>query len=487
MDKGFIKSFLKGSVAASIGQFASIGFHFLSIMILTRYMPKEEFGIYLLILVVVHLLKILSGLGLDLTLVKFIAAGEGEAGKGVLGTVLALRAILLLILGVAVVGVGHLLMPLLDERINEYLLFIPLIVFLASFRELFFFLFQGLKQFKHYAIVQTLSALFKFGLILLAFWTEQLSIEILLYIEIIAFGISLVVQIALTPMQRLGGYSMNTESVNALLQFGLPLYANNILTFLYGRVNVFIIGAFLNPASIASFEVAGNIPGGFARVFKSFIVVYFPNLASLFAEGKLRDAEKVMNKSLGICAALLGLLMLAAFALREEIMTLIFSENYREAALAFALLMLSFMLHAQANIMGYSLVSAGHSAVPVKANIISSLINLALSIVLIPKYGYIGAVYAVIAMNAVSQVVYLWFLRKNDIHADIANYLKPLLLALVLLVPFMLIGEVSVWLRLLLPLSYVLIAAVVLEDFRKLIDFLLKRNSDKDISTESAS
>jgi len=487
MDKGFVKSFLKGSAAASIGQFASIAFHFLSIMVLTRKMPKEEFGIYLLILVVVHLLKILSGLGLDLTLVKFIASRKENAQSGVLGTILTLRTMLLVVFGLLVYGVGHLLTPLLDERINDYLIFIPIIVFFASFRELFFFLFQGLKQFKHYAIVQVLSALFKFALIFWAYWVNALSVSNLLIIEIIAFAISLVVQIALTPMKELGGYSFKMESVRELLQFGLPLYANNVLTFLYGRVNVFMIGAFLNPASIASFEVAGNIPGGFARIFKSFIVVYFPNLATLFAEGKTRDAEKVMNKSLVICATAVAFLTMGAFAFREEIMTLIFSENYREASLAFALLMLSFLLYAQASIMGYSLVSAGYSGVPVKANIISSLLNLGLSVILIPKYGYIGAVYSVIAMNAVSQIVYLYFLRKNNIKADVINYLKPLVLAVALLVPFMLAGDLHILLRTLLPACYALAAGLLLPDIRSLLIMVLKRSTKGDVPTEPAS
>ena len=67
MDKQFKSKFLKGSFTTAIGTVSSMGFHFLSIMIMTRYLPKEEFGLYILIIAIVNFFNLFCGLGLDLT------------------------------------------------------------------------------------------------------------------------------------------------------------------------------------------------------------------------------------------------------------------------------------------------------------------------------------------------------------------------------------------------------------------------------------
>ena len=81
MDKKFKEKFLKGSAATFIGQASSMVFHFVSIMILTRVIPRADFGIYALILVINNMFLILSSMGLDVTLVKFISS-DSEDDKG---------------------------------------------------------------------------------------------------------------------------------------------------------------------------------------------------------------------------------------------------------------------------------------------------------------------------------------------------------------------------------------------------------------------
>ena len=49
------------------------------------------------------------------------------------------------------------------------------------------------------------------------------------------------------------------------------------------RVNYFIIGAYLNPSSIANYDVATKVPDALKKIFQSFIIVYFPSLAKLFS------------------------------------------------------------------------------------------------------------------------------------------------------------------------------------------------------------
>lgn len=74
MDKSFKRDFIKGSAATSLGTIVSMIFQFVSILIITRQITKEEFGIYVLIIVISTFLDTVSGLALEQSLVKFISA-----------------------------------------------------------------------------------------------------------------------------------------------------------------------------------------------------------------------------------------------------------------------------------------------------------------------------------------------------------------------------------------------------------------------------
>ncbi|MCZ7616681.1 MAG: oligosaccharide flippase family protein [Ignavibacteriaceae bacterium] len=73
MDKSFKRDFIKGSAAASMGTVVAMVFQFLSIVIITRYVTKEEFGIYVLIIVISTFIDTVSSLALEQSLVKFIS------------------------------------------------------------------------------------------------------------------------------------------------------------------------------------------------------------------------------------------------------------------------------------------------------------------------------------------------------------------------------------------------------------------------------
>jgi O-antigen/teichoic acid export membrane protein len=144
-----------------------------------------------------------------------------------------------------------------------------------------------------------------------------------------------------------------------------------------------------------------------------------------------------------------------SFLFAQEIVLVLFSKEYVEVSLAFALLMLNFGLRAISNILGYSLVAAGFSAAPMKANIAASAINILASLVLIQRFGYIGAVYSLLLMNITSQVIYVSFLRRAGLAPHLVAYLKPFLLLVIALGIYWFIGTESYLLKLLLVAFYI--------------------------------
>jgi O-antigen/teichoic acid export membrane protein len=474
MDKNFKKNFLKGSAAATIGTVASMVFHFVSIMIITRFITKEEFGLYAIILVIVHLFNLLGGLGLELTLVRQIAGDNEYEKKNILFPVLVMRSAQVLLVSLIFYFFSGFILPFFKGGIEVFILQVTILFSLTNFRELFFNLLQGLNYFRKYASLQVTSAFIRVLLIGAVILWGELSLEFLIYIEIITSAITLLLLIIISPLKHLLNVTADKTIYKKILSFSIPLYLNNLLTFTYDRVHFFILAFYLSPVSIALFDIASKIPDALKRIFQSFIIVFFPNISNLFSRGDIKSGESLMIKSLSIFSTMLIFIVLISVLFSNEITVLLFSSNYVESAPAFALLMVVFYLRVIANIMGYTLVSAGYASVPVKVNSISSIISVGGSLLLIPLIGFLGAVYALLGMNIVSQYAYHYYLKKAGIKRGTPEYLKPAIIGLIIYLVYIIQPFSSIPVRIIFLLLYPAAGWFLIPEFKSISVFFSK-------------
>ncbi|MEZ4703480.1 MAG: oligosaccharide flippase family protein [Rhodothermales bacterium] len=467
MDKQFLSRFLKGSASTSSGTLVTILFHFVSMMVLARYMSKEDFGTYSLIIVIGHGLQILSGLGLNLTMVKFLSGEIKAEKKQIFSSILLLRSVQLAVVTLFVLALGDRFLPVLFEAdIGPHLAFVPGIFVLASLRELLFHYMQGERKFGPYAVVQVVSALIRLVSIGVFLFMDWLVIDYLLWIEIITYGLSLVHLMIWVPLRDLLTVPRDRAIFRSILGFGSPLYFNDILTYIYNRTSVLLIGGLLTPISVAMYEVASKVPEGFGRLFNSLIVVYFPSMSELLRDGKTEMAEQFMNRSLAIVSAALIMASSVTYFFREEMITLLFSEQYRSAALVFALLMINFSLNTVSRLMGYTIVAAGYSSVPVRVNLVSSILNVVGCLFFLPRFGELGAVYSLFAMSVASQFLNHRYLTKAGIHATFFSYVRPIVILAVLIGVYELLGGTSMWLRVAMILAFPVLCWALMPEVR---------------------
>ena len=237
---------------------------------------------------------------------------------------------------------------------------------------------------------------------------------------------------------------------------------------------VFVIGYFLNPISIAFYEVAGKIPQGFSRLFASFRIVYFPSLSSLISKGDTLNAQKFINSCLTIMSTLGGLIVITSVLFSEEIITLIFSAEYLEVKTTFILLTFSVCMQLIATTMGYSLVAAGKPKESMFSSIVGISIELVLSILLIPIYGYVGASIAFVIMTFVMQGISSYYLRNIGIKINIWEYFKPILCLFSLALVFLLFDFASSFYKLIYLFSYLGLCFAFVQDFRSGLSYVMK-------------
>ena len=411
-DKTFTLDFLKGSAFTFSATASGTVFHTISLMLIAHNLGPADVGAYVLILAMVHLLTIFAGLGLDLTLTKFTSShGPCATNSALLMPAVVMRLAALGAIAAIFLAGRNLWVGLFDANLGRYASFVLGLCALGSFRDLFLHLLQGARRFRSYALIQISFAILKCGLILTAAAAGALNLEIVIRVE--AFSLLVEVGLLFLTLREFAGPVFGQGGTySELLRFSMPLYANNLLTVFNDRAGVFMVGALLNPAGMAYLGVAERIPQGFTRLFSSFITVYFPNMSRFLASGDREAASRLMNRFIQLSSAAILSLVLIVFLFRDDIMRILFSAGYIASGFTCFLLMLAMYLRSVANIMGYSLVSAGLSSLPVKANTISCIINIAANAMLIPAFGFPGAAGGLLAMNAACMFIYSRYLAR---------------------------------------------------------------------------
>ncbi len=196
MDDNFIKKFLKGSASASIGTLLAVVTHLLSVTLMARFATKEVLGLYFLILAIAN-----GGFRQYGIRHLYSFSEESDVRRETFAAIIWFRLCILSGLTLFAFLLGGFLLASFNAEIVRFRWTIPLLITLMSFRELFFYVLQGLEKYRLYVFVQVSSAVLK--LILIVALMTNLNLTTLITIEFAMLGASLLLQIFIIPFKTL--------------------------------------------------------------------------------------------------------------------------------------------------------------------------------------------------------------------------------------------------------------------------------------------
>jgi len=243
--------------------------------------------------------------------------------------------------------------------------------------------------------------------------------------------------------------------VRAILRFGAPLQGNDVLTFIFERIDVLILGAFMTPVHIAYLEVANKIPMYFQRLSHAVQSVYFPPMSDLFARQQRREAEDMLANALRLSAFATMFTAVVTLLFHREIIVLLFSEKYLPSGLALGVLMAVFGISVASQLVDSTLISAGHPGYILVINSVTTAVTVSASLLLVPRWGVTGAVLSRLAANLLTHPVALWCLHREGINVHLRQYIRPAILLLVALAAYRSFGQ-GILLRLGIILAFTL-------------------------------
>lgn len=382
-----------------------------------RLYTTAEIGLASAVISIMTLLMLLSSLGLEVGLIRFIPQSGGGATDLINTCFTVAGMVALVVSGVFVLGLG-IWAPALVQMQQNFILPIVFVLFTVVFAvySLLHHTFVARRK-SEFAVMQTgVFSVLRFApLILLCGYLQGFGI-------FVAWGIALLIAMfsGFIMLKRIqpdyhSYFRVNTRVIKDIGHFSIGNYLANLLWMTPGLVLPLMVVNLLDAESGAYFYIGWAVA--------SIILLIPPALSlSLFAEGSnnKKALEANVARSLKMTILLVAPAIAVCFPLGEKILSL-FGKNYADSSVHLLWLLAVAALPASINQVYFSVQRVRERVRNMVAiNLFITVVTLVLSYFLIPRMGISGAGMSYLIAQAIpAAVISVWLgntksLRDNE-------------------------------------------------------------------------
>lgn len=383
-----------------------------------RVIGAEGLGIYALGLNTLSLFAVFASLGLPTTIARFVARYRG-IGQRERVRPLFFRALRVLILSSCALG-G--LMVLSSRWISEvvygepdlarYLPFFALLLPVGVVIGLCSGYLRGSKEVaRQVAITSFLRfpakigltvALFAFGWALPAYVAAEVSSQ-LFAAAILAFAVARRLPAAAAAAPRRG---LDRE----VKIFAATMMGMNGLSFLTTKVDQVLLGILLPVEQVGVYSIAMTSALFVPILLSSLNSIFGPIIAELHARGETALLQRLFQTTTKWCLGVTWPLVAVVLLFSQALMGL-FGAEFEAGATCLSVLALGQMVNVSAGSAGYLLLMCGYQRAKIKAIIAMAILTVVLNLLLIPRWGILGAAAAGAIGLVITNLVWLWMVR----------------------------------------------------------------------------
>jgi O-antigen/teichoic acid export membrane protein len=216
-------------------------------------------------------------------------------------------------------------------------------------------------------------------------------------------------------------------------RFVLPIGLSEILNTLVQKLDIFILGAYVSPATVGIYAAAEEIGRAVAGIRFAFDSVVSPLLAEALYQKDRERARYNLALVTRWVASVAAPIAATILVLRRDLLAL-YGPDFVAGAGAAVLLVLGHLVNGVLGLTAGILMMSGRSRLFFWNNLAAVLLNLGLSLLLIPRHGVFGAAIASFSGTALllgAFVVEAWWLE--GIHPFDRLFAKPFIAAAVIL------------------------------------------------------
>lgn len=390
-----------------------MGSGYLIRLLLGRYFAPAVYGSFGIIISLLNILSTLSVSGVYKSMAKFIASAP-KTTKKILKFSLKLEFLIALIFTFLFFFLAEPVARIIfkDASLVLPLKIISLILPFYIFRSVFLGLLLGLKEYFELSLINIFSAVVK---VVLAIGVVLLGYRLIgiLFVYLITAIASLLLGIWFVLKKEFRGQDSDFNK-RTFLNWSLLLTALAFVTPFFRDLSLYLLKYLeVVPDKIGFYNAAmtlGSLPAVLSVGLAGAIL---PAVSATYTQKKFDYVKDQINDVLRYSFLFLLPMVIVLSLSAEKIMALVFSEIYREASLAFGILIFGFFFFALYNILNSVLIAIGKGKEILIYSAFLILVYLLLSAGLIPRYDINGAALASLIIFFLSFLIFLIIVSQN--------------------------------------------------------------------------
>lgn len=406
---------------------STLGFLTIS-SILARTIPKEDFGLFLLLFNFTLIIATFNQLGTNSIIIKLLGISLAQAqktkAKQVVVNALQIVCFFSFISCTALYLVAaHGFTPVLPTNSSNILYgTIAIWAFLRSIQVLLPELMRGLHDLKSASLYSgMITNIFGAALSLILLVIGQTVIPITLTTLLISWtAISCAVvamaarRLFLTTNAILPKLTGNTSLKKHMLKESLPLWLSSLAVMLVTRSDIIIAGLYLSPEQIGTYAATAQL-----ALLSSLPVaiannVISPMIPNLIAGNKKAEMQHMLRSITGISTSICLLVSFLYLAIGSDILSLIYGIEYSDGYCILIVLSMGQLIYSWFGSGGYVLAHCGHQKIFTAITISSSVIAIVAAIALTNWLGEIGLALGFVIALAFQTILCAYFSNRLE-------------------------------------------------------------------------
>lgn len=423
-------------VGLGYGQFV----RYLFTALLARLVGVQFLGIYSLGNSITNIAGVLSKAGTDVGLMRYISRRDIEKDRETIKTDIRSTLKMGLIFSIIIMLTQIILAGWLAENVFEEssLLRIVLIVYAVSIpftalMTIATFATQGFQLLKYKVFVEYIlnpTVLIVSMIFVYFVFSSELAIILpTLLTGIVGFIVAnyFLKKVAGVNILNIGKISFNKK----ILTYSLPIMFTMILGTLLHWMDIIMLGYFTNLETVGLYHPAVRTAGLQQSILIAFAGIYAPMFSKYYAQNNIIGMHHIYKLVTRWILTLVTPIFILIFLFSTKIM-LLFGADFIQSSEALIILAIGTSIFAIFGVSSTALVVSGYQKLNLINALSATIINICLNIILIPKYGIMGAAWATLSSMmfiAFARLIETWiFLKINPFNVKVA---KPIIAGII--------------------------------------------------------
>ncbi len=420
-----VRTLAKNTTVLLVANIISYLLGFFTTLYTARYLGVEGFGVLSLALSLTGIFGVFTDLGLTTLTTREVSRDESLASKYIGNT-----AIIKIIYAFLTFGLISLIVYIIGypQEVKTVVYIITLSVILTAFTGIFNSIFQAFQKMEYMSLNIVINAILMITGIL---------IVIHFGLGIIALSSVYLISSAIVLVVTLITYSWKffVPKIGLDLKFWIPTIkeasffgVSNILVVIYFYIDSLMLSIMVGYSAVGIYNASYKLIVVLLFIPGIFITSIFPLMSQHFESSKtLLKLE--YEKSVKYLFATAVFIFIVGFSFADKIILIIYGTAYTPSILALQILIFVMPIIFITNLFGNLLGAINRQRILIIITAVSALFNVALNLILIQKFSYIGASIATVITEGLVFILMFLYISKHFLRISLNKNISKTIIA----------------------------------------------------------